>query len=68
MEFPVLWWLVRAVLAGNLRQLMREQVGSYDTKWQELYGMVARIKGPFCVRHVVSFSSRRATQHPDLEN
>jgi|SRR5712671_5421169 len=65
---PVLWWLVCAVLAGNLRQLMREQVGSYDTKWQELYGMVARIKGPFGVRHVVTFSSRGATQRPDWEN
>ena len=37
--------------AGNLRQLMREQVGSYDVKWQEIYGMVARIHAPLCVRH-----------------
>lgn len=29
---------------------MREQVGSYDVKLQEVYGMVARIKGPFGVR------------------
>ncbi|KAI9465874.1 cytochrome P450 [Lactarius psammicola] len=33
-------------LLGNLRQLMREQVGIYDVKWQEKYGMVARIKAP----------------------
>ncbi|KAI0295704.1 cytochrome P450 [Russula brevipes] len=26
---------------------MREQVGSYDVSWQEIYGMVARIKAPF---------------------
>ncbi|KAI0002552.1 cytochrome P450 [Russula compacta] len=26
---------------------MREQVGSYDVKWQETYGMVARIHAPF---------------------
>jgi hypothetical protein len=37
-------------IAGNLRQLMREQVGSYDVNWQEIYGMVARIKAPFGVR------------------
>ena len=36
--------------AGNLRQLMREQVGRYDVKLQYVYGMVARIKAPFGVR------------------
>ena len=36
---------------GNLRQLMREQVGTYDVKLQDIYGMVARIKAPFGVRH-----------------
>jgi hypothetical protein len=36
--------------AGNLRQLMREQVGRYDIKLQDIYGMVARIKAPFSVR------------------
>lgn len=34
-------------LLGNLRQLMREQVGKYDVKWQERYGMVATIAAPF---------------------
>ena len=28
---------------------MREQVGVYDVKWQEKYGMVARIKAPLGV-------------------
>ena len=37
-------------LTGNLRQLMREQVGCYDVKLQDGYGMVARIKAPFGVR------------------
>ena len=31
---------------------MREQVGSYDVRWQEAYGMVARIKAPLGVRHL----------------
>jgi hypothetical protein len=35
--------------AGNLRQLMREQVGTYDIKLQDIYGMVVRIKAPFGV-------------------
>lgn len=35
---------------GNLRQMMREQVGCYDTKLQDVYGMVTRIKAPFGVR------------------
>lgn len=30
---------------------MREQVGSYDVKWQDIYGMVVRIDAPFGVRH-----------------
>jgi len=34
-------------LLGNLRQLMREQVGSYDLRLQENHGMVANIKAPF---------------------
>ncbi|KAF8483511.1 cytochrome P450 [Russula ochroleuca] len=34
-------------LLGNLRQLMREQVGTYDIKLQDIYGMVVRIKAPF---------------------
>ncbi|KAH9965228.1 cytochrome P450 [Russula dissimulans] len=34
-------------LLGNLRQLMREQVGSYDVRLQENHGMVANIKAPF---------------------
>jgi hypothetical protein len=36
--------------AGNLRQIMREQVGYYDVKLQDTYGMVARIKAPLGVR------------------
>lgn len=40
-------WEVR--FTGNLRELMREQVGNYDVKWQERYGMVARIKAPLGV-------------------
>ena len=28
---------------------MREQVGNFDVKWQERYGMVARIKAPLGV-------------------
>ena len=36
--------------AGNLRQLMREQVGHYDVNLQDNYGMIARIKAPFGVR------------------
>ena len=36
--------------AGNLRQMMREQVGCYDVKLQNSYGMVARINAPFGVR------------------
>jgi hypothetical protein len=38
-------------VTGNLRQVMREQVGLYDIKFQDIYGMVARIKGTFSVRH-----------------
>jgi hypothetical protein len=41
----------RITLAGNLRQLMREQVGTYDRRWQDTYGMVAIIKAPFGVRY-----------------
>ncbi|KAI0260715.1 cytochrome P450 [Gloeopeniophorella convolvens] len=33
-------------LLGNLRQLMREQVGDCDIEWQNTFGMVARIKAP----------------------
>jgi hypothetical protein len=36
---------------GNFRQLMREQVGRFDVKLQNVYGMVARVKAPFGVRH-----------------
>lgn len=39
---------------GNLRQMMREQVGCYDLKLQGIYGMVARIKAPFGVRRFLS--------------
>lgn len=39
---------------------MREQVGSYDAKWQELYGMVARIKAPLGVRHLFLFTLSHA--------
>jgi hypothetical protein len=42
-------WEVR--FTGNLRELMREQVGKYDVKWQETFGMVARIKAPLGVRN-----------------
>jgi hypothetical protein len=31
--------------------MMREQVGCYDIKIQDIYGMVVKIKGPFGVRH-----------------
>jgi hypothetical protein len=48
-----------AVTAGNLRQLMREQVGTYDVKLQDTYGMVARIKAPFGVRHFLIAVERR---------
>ncbi|KAI0281778.1 cytochrome P450 [Russula aff. rugulosa BPL654] len=34
-------------LLGNFRQLMREQVGRFDVKLQNVYGMVARVKAPF---------------------
>jgi hypothetical protein len=30
---------------------MREQVGRFDVKLQNVYGMVARVKAPFGVRH-----------------
>lgn len=30
---------------------MREQVGHFDVKLQNVYGMVARVKAPFGVRH-----------------
>lgn len=30
---------------------MREQVGRFDVKLQDVYGMVARVKAPFGVRH-----------------
>lgn len=40
--------------SGNLRQMMREQVGCYDLKLQGIYGMVARIKAPFGVRRFLS--------------
>ena len=43
------------LVAGNLRQLMREQVGSYDVKWQKVHGMVARIKAPLGARHLFIF-------------
>jgi hypothetical protein len=36
---------------GNFRQLMREHVGRFDVKLQNVYGMVARVKAPFGVRH-----------------
>ena len=38
---------------------MREQVGSYDVKLQESYGMVARIKAPFGVRCFLIAVERR---------
>ncbi|THH17361.1 hypothetical protein EW146_g3435 [Bondarzewia mesenterica] len=34
---------------GNLRQLMREQVGETDFKWQREYGRVVRFKAPLGV-------------------
>ncbi|KAI0001211.1 hypothetical protein BJV77DRAFT_266819 [Russula vinacea] len=34
--------LPESFLLGNLRQLMREQVGTYDVKLEDIYGMVAR--------------------------
>ncbi|KAI0066958.1 cytochrome P450 [Artomyces pyxidatus] len=37
---PESFWL------GNLRQLMREQVGDYDLQWQNNFGMVVRFKAP----------------------
>jgi len=44
--------------AGNFRQLMREQVGLFDEKLQNVYGMVARLKAPFGVRHFFSAVAR----------
>ena len=44
--------------AGNFRQLMREQVGRFDVKLQNVYGMVARLKAPFGVRHFFSAVGR----------
>ena len=51
-HFPSLSYWVRPELpalamaekhtTGNLRQLMREQVGTYDVKLEDIYGMVAR--------------------------
>lgn len=47
---------------GNFRQLMREQVGSFDVKLQNVYGMVARVKAPFGVRGFFSaVAGRRDT-------
>ena len=39
---------------------MREEVGIYDIEWQEIYGMVARIKAPLGVRHLVLFTLSHA--------
>lgn len=30
---------------------MREQVGRFDVKLQNVYGMVARVKAPFGIAH-----------------
>lgn len=49
-EFPVLAKAEKHP-AGNFRQLMREQVGRFDVKLQDVYGMVARVKAPFGVRN-----------------
>ncbi|KAH9975382.1 cytochrome P450 [Lactifluus volemus] len=49
-------------LLGNLRQLMREQVGVFDVKWQDTYGMVARIKAPFG-KDRLWISDPKAIQH-----
>ena len=37
---------------------MREQVGRFDVKLQNVYGMVARVKAPFGVRRVLSAVGR----------
>jgi hypothetical protein len=43
---------------------MREQVGSYDVKWQEVYGMVVRIKAPFGVRLLFLSDLRHTIARP----
>ncbi|KAI0298376.1 cytochrome P450 [Multifurca ochricompacta] len=49
-------------LLGNLRQLMREQAGSFDRKWQNAYGTVARIKAP-CGDNRLWVSDPKALQY-----
>jgi hypothetical protein len=43
---------------------MREHVGRFDVKLQNIYGMVARVKAPFGVRH---FSLLLGTRQPYFE-
>ena len=41
--------------AGNLPEIFQSQAGVPDFKYQQTYGDVVRIKGPFGVRLVVFF-------------
>ncbi len=47
--------------AGNLRQLMKEKVGLYDVKLQDMYGMVARLEAPFGARRFLLLIERRSS-------
>ena len=47
-------------LVGNLRQIFHSPVGEIDTRWQEQYGGVVRIKGSFGVSFYLSLLLQRA--------
>ena len=38
-------------MPGNLRQVFQSPVGEVDFQWQDQFGGVARIQGPFGVSH-----------------
>ena len=40
----------RRLLTGNMRQLYQSEVGELDFRWQEEFGGIMRLKGPFGVR------------------
>lgn len=47
-------------MSGNMRQLFQSEVGEMDFQWQEQYGGIVRVKGPFGVsprRHLTDWYS-----------
>lgn len=51
-------------MSGNMRQLFQSEVGEMDFQWQEQYGGIMRIKGPFGVRFRRYLTDRYTDTNP----